>query len=381
MIALQRTAKATITQRAWLELAICLLLIESSAFAAQFPPNWQAEWARTVKAAEQEGEVAYYTVGEVGFLSDFGKRFPRIHVKVTQGRGNELLVRIMTERRAGKYLVDVARIGNTSPVELYKAKTLQSIASAFILPEVRDESKWWSGKHQYVDGESRYIFVSVGSVSVNMVARNSELVTASELNSFWDLLDRRWRGKIVVIDPRSAGYGRSGARAVYYHPQLGGEYLRRLFSEQVVMISRDYRQAIDWVAQRRFSILLFGNGDDALQAKAQGLPIDVIDTASWKEGGALEPGAFTLTWLDRSPHPNAAKVFMNWLLSRDGQMAVQRDGGIYDSLRIDIPKNDLRPAARRKEGAKYMVTWKAEWMDAGPMQNLVNQALAKNNKP
>jgi iron(III) transport system substrate-binding protein len=349
--------------------------------AAQSAANWQAEWERTVKAAEQEGEVNYYAVGEVGFLSEFGKQFPRIHVKLTQGRGNDLLVRIMTERRAGKYLADVARIGNTSPVELHKAKVLQPIAAAFILPEVKDESKWWSGKHQYVDGESRYIFVSVGSVSVNLVARNSDLVSAAEFNSFWDLLDGRWRGKIVVIDPRSAGYGRSGARTVYYHPQLGGEYLRQLFSDQVVMISRDYRQAINWVAQRRFSILLFGNGDDVLQAKAQGLPIDVFDTASWKEGGALEPGAFTLTWLDRSPHPNASKLFINWLLSRDGQMAVQRDGGINDSLRIDIPKSDLRPVARRKEGSKYMVTWKAEWMDAEPMQKVVSQALARSGGP
>ena len=361
---------------------LCILFSEASAAQLSFAAAaWQTEWARTVKAAEQEGEVAYYTIGETGFLNEFEKKFPRIKVKVMQGRGNELLVRIMAERRAGKYLADVVRIGNTSPVELYKAKTLQPIASAFILPEVKDESKWWSGKHQYIDGEGRYIFVSVGSVSVNMVARNSGLVSASEITSFWDILNEKWRGKIVVIDPRAAGYGRSGARMVYYHPQLGGEYLRRLFSEQVVMVSRDYRQAIDWLAQRRFSLLLFGNGDDVLQGKAQGLPVDVFDTASWKEGGALEPGAFTLAWLDRSPHPNASKVFINWLLSRDGQIAVQRDGGVNDSLRIDIPKDDLRPMARRKEGAKYMVTWKAEWMDTEPMQKVVSQALAKGAKP
>jgi iron(III) transport system substrate-binding protein len=349
-------------------------------FAGAAAANWQTEWERTIRAAEQEGEVAYYTLGEIGFLSEFEKKFSRIKVKVVQGKGNELLVRIMAERRAGKYLADVARIGNTSPVELYKAKTLQSIASAFILPEVKDESKWWSGKHQYIDSEGRYIFVPIGSVSVNMVARNSELVSASELSSFWDLLNRKWRGKIVVIDPRAGGYGRSGARMVYYHSQLGGEYLRRLFSEQVVMVSRDYRQAIDWVAQRRFALLLFGNGDDVLQAKAQGLPVDVCDTASWKEGGILEPAAFTLAWLDRSPHPNASKIFINWLLSRDGQIAVQRDGGVNDSLRIDIPKDDLRPVARRKDGAKYRVTWKAEWMDTEPMQKLVSQALAKTSE-
>ena len=342
--------------------------------------GWEAEWERTVKAAEQEAEVNYYTVGEVGFVSEFEKKFPRIKIKVMQGRGNDLLVRIMAERRAGKYLADVARIGNTSPYALYQAKALQPIAAAFILPEVKDESKWWSGKHQYIDSESKYIFVPVGSVSVNMVANHTELVAPAELNSFWDLLQEKWRAKIVVMDPRSGGYGRSGARAVYYHPQLGGEFLRRLFTEQVVMVSRDYRQAIDWVAQKRFTIMLFGNGDDVLQAKAQGLPVNVFDTGGWKEGGMLEPGAFTVAWADKSPHPNASKVFINWLLSRDGQLAVQRDGGVNDSLRLDIPKYEVRPMARRKEGAKYMVTWKAEWMDTEPMQKVVDQALAKSGK-
>ncbi len=358
---------------------IVFLALNQIVYAAE---AWTGEWERTIKAAEQEGEFSYYTLGEFRFLSEFEKRFPRVKVKVVQGKGNELLVRIMSERRAGKFLADVARIGNTSPYSLYQAKALQPIASAFVLPEVKDESKWWSGKHQYIDAEGKYIFVPVGSVSVNMVAHTTELVSPTELRSFWDLLNEKWRAKIVVTDPRSGGYGRSGARTVYYHPQLGPEFLRRLFTEQVVMVSRDYRQAIDWVAQKRFSILLFGNGDDILQAKAQGLPINVFDTSGWKEGGALEPGAFTLSWLDRSPHPNASKVFINWLLSREGQMAVQRDGGVNDSLRVDIPKTDLRPLARRKEGAKYMVTWKAEWMDPEPMQKVVNQALAKSgSKP
>lgn len=342
--------------------------------------GWEAEWERTIKAAEREGELSYYSLGEIGFVSEFEKKFPRIKIKAVQGKGNDLLVRIMAERRGGRYLADVARIGNTSPYSLYQAKALQPIAAAFVLPEVKDESKWWSGKHQYIDTDGKYIFVAVGSVSVNMVAHNTELVAPTELASFWDLLNEKWRAKIVVMDPRSGGYGRSSARTIYYHPQLGGEFLRRLFSEQVVMVSRDYRQAIDWIAQRRFSILLFGNGDDILQAKAQGLPIDVLDTGGWKEGGALEPGAFTLAWLDRSPHPNASKVFINWLLSREGQIAIQRDGGVNDSLRVDIPKTDLRPLARRKEGAKYMVTWKAEWMDAEPMQKVVNQALARSAK-
>ena len=361
---------------------VSFLIYVGQAVAAQSSGNsgWQSEWERTLKAAEQEGEVSYYTLGEYGFLMEFEKKFPRIKVKLTKNRGSELLSRIMTERRGGKYLVDVARIGNTSPYSLYQAKTLQPITSAFILPEVKDESKWWQGKHHYVDPEGKYIFVPVGSVSANMVAYNTELVNPSEISSFFDLLSEKWRGKIVASDPRDGGYGRSGARFVYHHPQLGPEYLRRFFSETNVTISRDYRQAIDWLAQKRFSLLLFGNGDDILQAKSQGLPVNVIDTSSWKEGAALEPAAFTLVLMDKPAHPNAAKVFINWLLSREGQMAVQKDGETNDSLRIDIPKSDVRPMVRRREGAKYVVTWKAEWMDTEPMQKLVSQALGESKK-
>jgi ABC-type Fe3+ transport system substrate-binding protein len=154
----------------------------------------------------------------------------------------------MTERRAGKYLIDVARIGNTSPIELYKAKALQSIAPALILPEVKDQSKCWQGKHHYADPEGRYIFVPVGSASINIVSYNPRLISPAGFKSYWDLLEPKWKGKIVAMDPRAGGYGRSGARFIYYNQQLGSEYLTRLFNTMEVRLSRDYRQAIDWLA-------------------------------------------------------------------------------------------------------------------------------------
>jgi len=348
-----------------------LLFLFASARAA----DSQAEWERTRAAAEKEGEVAYYTLGDdYAYIKEFEKKFPKIKIKIVSGRGIELLSRIMAERRAGKYLADVARIGNTSPYTLYQAKALQPIASAFILPEVKDENKWWQGKHQYADPDRQYIFVTVGSVSNNLVAYNPDMINPAELSSYWDLLEK-YKGKIVVMDPRAGGYGRSGARFVYYNPQLGARYLQRLLAESEVTLSRQYHQAIDWVATKKFPILLFGNGDDTLQAREKGLSINTMDTGGWKEGAALEPAAFTLVWLEKSPHPNAAKIFINWMLSREGQTAIQKEGQTNDSLRIDIPKNEVRPYMRRREGAKYTVTWTPEWMDTEPMMKVVNQAL------
>jgi len=364
----------------FLLVAIPGFLRPQPASSAGVDSAWHSEWEGTVRAAEKEGEVTFYTLGDYGYLTEFEKKYPKVKVKVVPGRGNELLSRIMTERRAGKYLVDVARIGNTSPYALYRAKVLQPIASAFILPEVKDESKWWQGKHHYADPENKYIFVPVGNASINLVSYNPDLVTPSQLKSYWDLLEPKWKGKIVVMDPRTGGYGRSGARFVYHNQFLGPEYLKRLLGTMDVTLSRDYRQAIDWLAQKRFSIHLFGNGGDILDAKGKGLSVNILDTADWREGAALEPSAFTVVLMDQPAHPKAAKLFVNWLLSREGQMAVQKDAETNDSLRIDIPKGDVAPTVRRREGARYVITWTPQWMDMEQIQKLVNQVLGEAKK-
>ncbi|MGH7831694.1 MAG: hypothetical protein ACREP8_16130, partial [Candidatus Binatia bacterium] len=158
-----------------------LLLLCGTAFS-QSRADWQADWERTTKAAEKEGEVSFYTLGDShNYVQEFQKKYPKVKVNLVPGRGSDLLSRIMAERRGGKSLVDVARIGNTSPYTLYQAKALQPISSVFILPEVKDESKWWQGKHHYVDPEGKYIFVSVGSVSTNMVSHNTDLVNPVEI--------------------------------------------------------------------------------------------------------------------------------------------------------------------------------------------------------
>src|SRR5262245_59778723 len=99
----------------------CLVALVLFAAPALAVDGWQAEWGRTKQAGEKEGEVAYYTLGDdYNYVKEFEKRFPKIKVKIVPGRGVELLSRVMAERRAGKYLADVARLGNTSPYSLYQ---------------------------------------------------------------------------------------------------------------------------------------------------------------------------------------------------------------------------------------------------------------------
>lgn len=347
----------------------------NAAFTAETAPS--SDWEAIVKAAEQEGEVVYSASGSHRFLEEFQKSYPKIKTKSVASSCSKLVARIMTERRAGKHLTDVVRCGLTSATALYRGKTLQPVDTALILPEVRDPSKWWQGKHHYADAEGKYLFVSGASVYVRFASYNSELVDPAEFKSYWDLLNPKWKGKIVATDPRT-GEGRNGSRFLYYNPDLGPKYLRRLLSEMNLTYSRDYRQATDWLAQKRYAIFLFSQSDDTLIAKQQGLPVDVLNTTGFKEGVGLDPVGGGLALMDEPAHPNAAKVLLNWILSRAGQLAVQRDpeaAGRHDSLRIDIPKDDVNPMMRRRDGANYIIMWNPEWMNMKPVTALVRQAL------
>jgi hypothetical protein len=87
----------------------------------------------------------------------------------------------------------------------------------------------------------------------------------------------------------------------------------------------------------------------------------------------------TVALPNQAPHPNAAKVFINWLLSRNGQIALQRRTmnaeSPADSLRIDIPKADVPHGSRRLEAIRYLDTGRPEWIEMKPILDVVNETL------
>lgn len=343
---------------------------------------WQAEWEKTVKAAEQEGQLNFYSNGGTdGTLVDFQKRFPNIKVVLAPGRGGQVVSRLMAERRGGKYIADVIKLGTGSAVSIYRSRpvSMQPLDSSFVLPEVTDKSKWWQGKHHYVDPEGKYIFSPCISQHIDLVSYNTELVKPTEIHSYWDILNPRWKGKIVSLDPRSSG-GREGGRLIYYHPELGPQFFKRLLSETDIALSQDPRQAVDWLAQGKFAFLLLTSPRELTTAKEKGLPVNILDPRNLKESPVLETAASNMSLMDKAPHPNAAKVFVNWLFSREGQISFQKSQGACDSARIDIPKDDVPPIHRRREGVKYFRVWDLEWMDVDEVRKFIDESLKEPQK-
>jgi iron(III) transport system substrate-binding protein len=360
----------------------------SSSQAAELrKPAWQSEWERTVQAAKKEGALSLYLLqgeGELSALAQvFQKKYPDINVVTTTGRGNTLGPRIMAERRAGKYLVDAYISGATTAYEvLYRAKILDSVRESLILPEVIDQSKWWLGQHHYLDPENRYIFVYLGNLG-EYVSYHTKSVEPGEIRSYWDFLQPKWKGKILSRDPKISGSQRIGLRMFYYTSELGGEFIRRLYAEMDVTLTQEIRQATDWLANGKFAICFFCS--EILRAKAQGLNVDQFRTAQWKESRAISSGNMgSIALLNQSPHPNAARVFVNWLLSPEGQTALQRSANTAnnseESLRTDIPKDMIRSEVRRVEGTRYFLVDRPEYIDMTPIYDVVEKALAQAKK-
>jgi len=376
-----RSCSSSLT-RLWIGGILLWAGLVSSVDAAETKPRWQQQWEQIVQEAKKEGQVTVYvhsTYAPVLNSGAFEKAFPEIKLVVVGGVENDLERRFTAERRAGKYLADVFMVGVLRSDNFKQAKYLDPIKPVLLLPEVVDESKWWQGKHYYSDPEKQYLFRYVASTQLGQISYNAQLIQAKEFTSFWDFLNPRWKGKILVRDIRLPGTGGSAIRLFYNSPDLGPEFVRKLFAETGSTLFRDRRQGLDWLAAGKFPICFWCEGVE--KARSQGLPVDVF--GRMKEGAGVSAGQGILTLVNQAPHPNAARVFINWFLSRAGHLNFQKalgqaDEGSPDSMRIDIPKDDVDPKSRRIDGVNYLDT--EQWQEMKAILTLVNEALAQTGK-
>ncbi|HWP58519.1 MAG TPA: extracellular solute-binding protein [Candidatus Acidoferrales bacterium] len=344
--------------------------------------TWQAEWEATVAAAKKEGQVTvYHTRGPFEkVFAEFSKLYPSIKVVSVTGRGGELMSRIMAERRAGKHLTDLYFGSSGSPLDvLYPAKFLEPIAPNLVLPEVKDESKWFQKQHHYADPENKYIFVFEGVVRSDM-AYNAKLTDPKEFSSYWDLTAPKWKGKIAAMDPKLPGFPSGLLQFAYYHPDLGPKFLRQLFGETEITLSRDGRQLVDWLAVGKFAIALATSASDVEAAMKQGLPVGRFEPKAFKEGIYMRATQGSLSILARPPHPHAAKLLANWLLSREGQIHYQKYFLRIDpvfSLREDVPVDPAVAPYRPKPGDKFMPVYRPEFRDLDAAFRVIDEALKR----
>lgn len=344
--------------------------------------DWKQDWDKTVAAAEKEGEVTIYGQSRAGVgkaILAFKDAYPKIKINFVGGSGSDLSKKIMAEKRADKHLVDISVGGaGTMVLVYYKAGLLMAIPPQLMLPEVTDPSKWWGKKHLYSDPEGQYVFMAQGDAGSGIGAINTNYIKPDEFDSWWDLLSPKYKGKILMTDPDSAG-NIGNWRFVYYSPDLGPKFVTRLLTEQRVIFAKNEHQMMDWLGAGKYTVQVMAKLENTENARKQGLPVRQV--FSEKEGDTISSGSGNIITFKNAPHPNATKVYLNWFLSRDGQLAWQKLTG-RNSLRTDIPKEMIPYKEEQvpREGGKYLLSSLPQYEDVKPLQKLVDEVLSKVKK-
>lgn len=341
-------------------LALLALLALLPASATAQNAAWKQSWEDTLAAARQEGKVVVSgppsaelrRVLPAAFKARYG-----IEIEYLGGRSSELAGKLRAERNAGIYSIDVAFAGIQSmALTFHREKMLQPLRPALQLPEVLDGKKWKKGKLWFGDPEEQYILRLANSVTT-MFHINTSVVKPDELRSAKDLLNPKWKGKIALQDPTTSGSGSNQAAHLYY--QLGEDFVKQLYVDQKPMISRDTRLITDGLARAAYPITLGAEDAVVEKLRKEGIPLAIL-----KHFPDLYPEISAsfgqVALFDNAPHPNAAKVFVNWMASKEGSEVFNRAMGTVPT-RNDIDESHLPPQIIPRDGVKYFDTYDWEF--------------------
>src|SRR5690348_12303887 len=145
--------------------------------------------------------------------------------------------------------------------------------------------------------------------------------------------------------PRRPGPGQATFIFFYLQPDLGVDFIKALATQNIT-IQNDYQQEIDMIGQGRAPMLI-GGVDYLAEARIkQGAPIGIVPAPQLKEGTDVSSASGDVSLVSQAPHPNAARVYINWLLTKDEQTAYAKANDFTDS-RADVNASWTRSEERR----------------------------------
>ena len=342
-----------------------LAITDAYAVAApQASANFEQEWPKLIAAAKQEGTLSVASGGAPSrqyrpVMDAFSKKFG-IKVEVSTGNATATVNRVLAERKAGTYTVDVALISSRENNQrLVPSESLVPFAPLLVHPEVLDKSAWFLGRHWYADKFSKFTFIYHATKEDQYESwYNTDKITAEEIATIkkqTDFFDARWKGKIAgqgMGDP-------SGIRQMidsYFEPDRGQEWVKTYMLSAGVTFTDDRRILETWLVSGRYPLQAIATGTEEYNVLAKkGLPIKQILLP--KQVGLVRAGGSgcCISVFTNAPHPNAAKLFVNWFLSKEGQTLTHTQIPAIDrqSLRTDIPIGEVTLEQRREPGKEY----------------------------
>jgi iron(III) transport system substrate-binding protein len=315
--------------------------------------------ADLIAAAKKEGKLVMVTSTNIQaadgkIFEEFGKIFG-LEIVSTSGSSAEVNSRILAERSQGVHSVDVSVVGETGQRNFIEGKAFTPLQPLLVIPDINDRSLWYLDQFPWLpsDVEKKYVSDYLIRIDPNLTRTfyNSKKVTQQDLDglqSWLDFIDNpRWKGKLVVpgiADPNADGAAQ-GLTLMWKF--LGQDWFDQLFRKNppAVVGPNQSRQIVDGLARGQWEVCIFCDliTSNAASAQQDGLPVAQLNK-TLKEGPAVDTtGHFAV--FDQAPHPNAAKLFVNWILTKEGQTKVNElldpaaaSGSL--AMRKDVPQGN-----------------------------------------
>jgi iron(III) transport system substrate-binding protein len=337
-----------------LAVMLSLFLLAGSGSAALAQDSSDAEWSKLVAAAKQEGEIVIITPPSAthrDFLArEWPKAFPDIKLSQTSVVPGQQFTRLSVERSAGKYLWDLVFTGSDNAFQLRDANMLDPVRDEFVFPDIKKAETWGNWDDAFADTAQTYVFTS--RIFLKMPFYNAKLLSPDKVKAEGTkiFLDPALKQKVIWDDPQYGGSGRTFAPVMLR--LLGEDGLRQFVSTQVVFTSQ-MSDLVDRMARGQY-IMSLGPVLTGLldRYRTAGVPLDIRPLGNTPELGAYaNTGASNIVVMKNRPHPNAARVFLNWYLSKPVEAALAKEMG-EDTRRTDVPQQ-VEPAQQRLPGVKY----------------------------
>jgi len=305
-----------------------------------------------IDAAKKEGQVSYYTSTDLPVAEKVAKAFeakyPGIKVRTERTGAERVFQRIGQEYSSNIHAVDVVNSSDAAHFIVWKR-------DGILLPYVPEDVAKFPAEHRDVDGQ----FASF-RVWLSIIAYNTTLVKPEDApKSFADLLDPKWKGKIVKAHP---GYSGTIMTATYQMQRdLGWTFFEQLAKQNIMQVqsSADPPKKLD-LGER--AVMADGNEYNIFQMKESGRPVEPVYAS---EGSPLIIGPNGV--FKDAPHPNAAKLFQSFCLSREAQQLIIDVGGL----------RSVHPDTKDKAGRKSLKDIKTMKDDAAAVEKQSEEIMAR----
>lgn len=313
--------------RRWLGLLAAGLM----ALSANGPARAADEYAGLVERARHEGQVTWYTTYIVQQLvrpmvAVFERKYPGIRVSFARSDSTDVVLKLVNETRARRVVADVFDL--SSGIAVLKRA---GISRAFSVPSARHLPP------EYRDPEGHWVSPNY---RVLAPAYNTRLVPEARApRTFEDLLDPAWRGRMVWKPNDMTGAPGFIANVLRFRGEARGiEYLCQLSHQNVVSFDASVRAVLDRTIAGEYGIALQVSNHHVAISSQNGAPVKWV---------SMEPVMVSIILLGVTrdgPHPNAAELFVDFMISEEGQRILREAD--YLTARPDVPAKwpELTPA-------------------------------------